>query len=369
MTFQQLIWVFGALVCGLPAYAEILIGQTAGFTGVVSLSVKETAEGAKLYLDAVNARGGVNGQTINVIAMDDKFDPKLAADNARELVVNKNVVALFLTRGTPHNEAILPILDEHRVPLIAPSTGAMVLHQPIKRYVFNVRSTYQIEAEKAITHLVQTGVGRIAVLHVNDSFGADALEGAQAGFDKTKAKPIFVEKIDRAKPDYSQIAPLAAKVKAQAVVILGSGSTVIDGVKALRAAGSSAQVVTLSNNASSGFTKALGEFSRGVVVTQVFPNERSTANAMVKEAIETAKAKGLDEVSPAMLEGFAAAKVLVEALRRSGKSITRQTVHASLEAMDRFDLGGLVVGYGPTDHTGLSFTDISVVGADGKFRR
>ncbi len=369
MSFHKLILVLGAWVCGLPAYGQILVGQTAGFTGVAALSVKETAEGAKLYLDAVNARGGVNGQSITIVAMDDKFDPKLAADNARELVVNKNVVALFLTRGTPHNEAILPILDEHRVPLIAPSTGAMVLHNPIKRYVFNVRSTYQIEAEKAVAHLVQSGVTRIAVLHANDSFGADALEGAQRGFEKAKAKPIFVEKMDRSKPDYTQVAPLAAKVAAQAVVILGSGSTVIDGVKALRAAGSSAQVVTLSNNASSGFAKALGEFSRGVVVTQVFPSERSTANAMVKEAIEAAKAKGVDDVSPAMLEGFAAAKVLVEALRRSGKSITRQTLHASLEAMDKFDLGGLVVGYSPTDHTGLSFTDISVVGADGKFRR
>jgi branched-chain amino acid transport system substrate-binding protein len=89
----------------------------------------------------------------------------------------------------------------------------------------------------------------------------------------------------------------------------------------LRAAGSTAQVATLSNNAS-GFVKSLGDNARGVIVTQVFPYERSSPSRMVKEAQELAKAKGLPEVTPAMLEGFAAAKVLVEGLRRAGQNPT-----------------------------------------------
>jgi branched-chain amino acid transport system substrate-binding protein len=63
--------------------AQILIGQTAGFTGPVGAGVKETTDGAKLFIDAINARGGVNGQKIELISLDDKFDPKLAAENAR----------------------------------------------------------------------------------------------------------------------------------------------------------------------------------------------------------------------------------------------------------------------------------------------
>jgi ABC-type branched-subunit amino acid transport system substrate-binding protein len=70
-----------------------------------------------------------------------------------------------------------------------------------------------------------------------------------------------------------------------------------------------------------------------------------------------------------MLEGFAAAKVLVEALRRAGSKPTRASLHAALEGMDRFDLGGLEIGYSPTDHTGLDFADLSIIGSDGKFRR
>ena len=67
-------------VLGGTCQAQILIGQTAGFTGPVGASVKETSNGAKLYIDAVNAKGGVNGQKIELISLDDKFDPKLAAE-------------------------------------------------------------------------------------------------------------------------------------------------------------------------------------------------------------------------------------------------------------------------------------------------
>src|SRR5690242_16268181 len=121
-----------ALLCG-TANAQILIGQTAGFTGTVAAGVKETSEGARPWIDAVNAKGGVNGQKIELVQLDDKFDPKLAAANARVLVEEKNVLALFLTRGTPTAEAMLPVLEQHGVPLVAPSTGAMVLHQPLRR--------------------------------------------------------------------------------------------------------------------------------------------------------------------------------------------------------------------------------------------
>ena len=137
----------------------------------------------------------------------------------------------------------------------------------------------------------------------------------------------------------------------------------------MRTAGSAAQIVTLSNNASSGFTKSLGANARGVIVTQVFPNERAVTYPMVKEAQELAKTKGLTEISPAMLEGFAAAKVLVEALRRAGPQPNREKVQSALEGLQKFDIGGLDISYSPTDHTGLDFTDLSIISHDGKFRR
>ncbi len=362
----------GALVLGTmlgTAQAQILVGQTAGFSGVVGAGVQETAAGARLYIDAVNAKGGVHGQKIELITMDDKFDPKTAGENARVLIEDKKVDVMFLTRGTPHTEAIIPHLDRHGVALVGPSTGAMVLHQPVRKNVFNVRATYQREAEKAMTHLATLGTERIAVLYADDSFGADGVAGAQKGLAHAKLQPVVLEKFNRSQPDFAPLATKIAQAQAQAVMIIGSGTTVVDGYAALRKAGSTAQLVTLSNNASTGFIKSLGEHARGVIVSQVYPNERSLAYPLVREAIELNKASGQGEVSPAMLEGFAAAKVLVEGLRRAGAKPTRDRIRTALESIQHFDLGGLQLSYDAGEHTGLDFADLSIISADGKFRR
>ena len=366
---QKMFWCAALLTAAMSqaSQAQILIGQTAGFTGAVGAGVKETTDGAKLYIDSVNAKGGVGGQKIELISMDDKFEPKLAAENARKLIEEKNVVAMFLTRGTPHTEAVIPVLDKYGVPLVGPSTGAMVLHQPVQKHVFNVRATYQREAEKAVTHLNSMGISKIAMVYPDDSFGSDGLAGALKGMATAKLTPVAVEKFNRSKPDFTTIAPLIFKSNAQAVIMIASGQAVVEGVKALRAAGSAAQIVTLSNNASGGFTKSLGDNGRGVIVTQVFPSERSIAYPMVKEALELAKAK--PQNPPAMLEGFAAAKVLVEGLRRAGPKPSREKIQAALEGIRKLDIGGLEVSYSPDDHSGLDFADLSIIGTDGKFKR
>lgn len=150
------------------------------------------------------------------------------------------------------------------------------------------------------------------------------------------------------------------------VMVIASGAAVVESIKSITAAGSGAQFITLSNNASDGFVKLLGDQGQGVIVTQVFP--QSFNYPLVKEASQLAKAQGISVVSPAMPEGVAAAKVLVEALRRSGAKSTRKKLQASLENFT-YDIGGLEVSYDKTDHTGLDFADLSIIPADGKFRR
>lgn len=351
------------------AQAQILIGQTTAVTGPVAASVGETLQGVHLYLDHVNARGGVHGEPVKLITLDDKFEPKLAGENARRLIEDDKVAALFMSRATPHTQAILPHLAQHRIALIAPSTGAMVFHQPVNPLVFNVRSSYQAETEKAVEHLHTITLSRIAVVHVDDSFGEDCLAGAMKGFERLKFKPVAVIKADRAKPDYAAIVPQLLAARAQAVIWIGSSVAVSGGVKALRAAGSAAQVVTVSNNASGGFIKQLGDAAHGVIVTQVFPNVRAGGYPINREAEALARAKGGVELSPQLMEGFAGAKVLVEALRRAGPKPTREKIVAALNGMSHYDLGGLELGYSPTDHTGLRYVELSIIGSDGRFRR
>jgi ABC-type branched-subunit amino acid transport system substrate-binding protein len=357
------------LLCALPAAAQIRLGQTAGFSGPVAAGVKETTDGARLVFDAVNRRGGVNGQRIELVSKDDKFDPKLAAANAAELAADASVLSLFLTRGTPHTQAILPVLAAQKIPLVGPSTGAMVLHEPVNPWLFNVRATYQREAERAVQHLALVGLTRIAVVQVDDSFGADCMAGAQRGFAAAKLEPAAHVKFDRAKPDFVPLLPRLTEAQPQAVLFFGSGAAVADGIAALRKAGSRAQLVTLSNNASSGFIKQLGEHARGTIVMQVFPFERSPKTAFVKEAQDLAAAAKLTELTPAMLEGYAAARVMVEGLRRAGAKPTRERLRAALEGMQRVDIGGLEISFGPDDHSGLDYVDLSIIGPGGRFVR
>ncbi len=361
------VWVL-ATALSLPAGAQILVGQTAGFTGAVASGVKETTDGALLYINSVNKNGGVNGQQIKLISLDDKFLPNNARDNAKKLIEEDKVVAMFLTRGTPHTQATLPLIQKHNVPLIAPSTGAMVLHEPVIPQVFNVRATYQREAEKAINYLASIGVTRIAILRTDDTFGEDALVGAMRGLEAAKLQPVFLDKFPRVTPDLKLLATGTTETNAQAVLIIASSAVVTSALKAIRAEKSTAQVLTLSNNASDGFIKGMGADGKGVIVSQVFPYERSINSPLVKEAKDLLKSGEEEILSPQMLEGFAAAKVLVEALRRAGPNPTREKLLLALDNL-RYDIGGLEVKYSPTDHTGLDFSDLAIVGANGKFRR
>lgn len=346
---------------------RIIIGQTAGFTGTQGGAVTETTAGAKLYIDWVNKNGGVHGRQIELVSMDDVFDPKKAGANAKALIEQKKVFALFLTRGTPHNEQIIPHIKAHGVPLIAPSTGAQLLHEPVNPLIFNVRSKYQLEAEKGIVQLSAMGIQRIGVIHVDDSFGKDALAGAVKGFAEAGIKPTGIWSYDRTTPKFEPSVAALLGTDPQAAVLLGSGNHVAEIVKQIRAKQSSMQLLTLSNNASSSFVKSLGANARGVIVTQVFPNPNLATTPIAVQMQKLAKESSGAIVSHSAMEGFAAAKVLVEGLKRAGRKLTRESLVAALEGMRGFDVGGLKLDYGPSDHTGLEYVELSMIGRNGAF--
>lgn len=346
---------------------RVLIGQTAGFTGTQAGGVNESTAGAKMYIDWVNKNGGVNGRKIELVSLDDVFDPKKAAANAKTLIEEKKVFALFLTRGTPHAEAILPLLKANGVPLIAPSTGAQLLHDPVNPLIFNVRAKYQLEAEKGIVQLSSMGIQRIGVIHVDDSFGKDALAGAVRGFTEAGVKPTGIWSYDRTTPKFETAVASLLATNPQAAVLLGSGNHVAEIVKQIRAKKSTVQLMTLSNNASSAFVKSLGANAHGVIVTQVFPNPKMATTPIAVQMQKLAKETPGAIVSHAAMEGFAAAKVLVEGLKRAGKKLTRESFVAGLNDLKGFDLGGLKLDYSPSDHTGTEFVELSMVGRRGDF--
>jgi branched-chain amino acid transport system substrate-binding protein len=346
----------------------ILIGQTVALTGQIAGSVKEMNGGAKAYIDAVNRQGGVYGRRIEVRTLDDKFDPKLSAVNAETLIKKDHVFAMFQNRGTPHTEAILPILAANNVPLVAPSTGAAIFHTPVNHLIFNVRAKYQTEVAKAIEHFDTVGFRHIGMVHVDDSFGNDALVGFNEAMAERKLTPSIIVKFDRAKPDIAAAAAAAAKSDAHALIVVGSATTVRDLIKAIRKLGNNAQIMTLSNNSAQSFVKGLGPDGVGVIVSQISPAPDLVTTRLGQEFQTDAKAVGAT-VSYAAMEGFMSAKVLVEGLRRAGRNLTREGFIHALESIHKVDLGGVMINYSENDHTGSEFVEMTMIGRDGRYVR
>ncbi|QJR11026.1 hypothetical protein DSM104443_02097 [Usitatibacter rugosus] len=364
----------GMLSLTFHSHAQIKVGISGPLQGPNSGSMLEVVKGAEIYFNSVNDKGGIGGQKIQLLARDDNFEVDKTVAVVKKLVIEDKVTALLLVRGTPHNQAILPIIAEHKVPLIGPSTGAMVFHKPVNPYVFNVRTAYQLEAATLIDLLKTSGMQRISILYVDDGFGKDVLEGLKTGLATAKLQATAIVPFDRTlnskdsidimKPSMTE----ALKGDPQIVIVVGAGLAVKNSLLAIRSSGSLATLATLSNNASTAFMKLLSPHGRGVIVSQVFPDERSLTSPFVREAQQTAfKAKV--SLTPGMMEGYAAAKVLVQGLRGAGSSPTRASLVTALDSMKAFDLGDLVIGYSPTDHTGLEMTDLSMITKDKGFQR
>jgi len=212
------------------------------------------------------------------------------------------------------------------------------------------------------------------VLYVSDGFGKDVMAGLTQGFVEANLQPGAVVAFDRdaATKDNSDfvlpLLPQVLKSEPEVIIIVGAGLAVKNATLAIRAAGSHANIATLSNNASGAFVKLMGPHARGTIVSQVFPDVKNFTNPLVREA-QIAAHKAKVTLTPGMMEGFAAAKVTVQALRNAGPAPSRATVLKALESLDRVELGAVSVSYSPSDHTGLDQTDLSMITRDGSFLR
>jgi len=134
-------------------------------------------------------------------------------------------------------------------------------------------------------------------------------------------------------------------------------------IKGLLAAGYLGSFLTLSNTSSSVFVKELGDAARGVIVTQVFPAP-DTSSDFQKLAAEYNLSK-----SYTAMEGYVYARVLVEAIRRTGPRLSRQSLTETLESGKKFDLGGYVISFDPRNRTGSTAVDLTMITKNGRFMR
>ncbi|APV50713.1 hypothetical protein BWI17_14075 [Betaproteobacteria bacterium GR16-43] len=356
-----------AATCALAA-EPLLIGQTADFSGPQAAPVKETTDAARAYFDWVNKQGGVKGRPIVLESLDDGFDPKRTVANATKLATERPVLALMLSRGTANAEALIPFTRERKIAVLAPVGGSQLMHTPPDHFLFNIRPMHRLEAERAVAQLASQGLQKIAVAYVDDALGNDAHKGALAGLKAANLEPAALVTIPRGEPKVEEAVEKLAAAKPDAIVGICIAKSCAALVKQLRTKGVYAQFVSLSNTSSGAYVKDLGAAARGVIVTQVYPYPFSDTPLASKEFRLLAAEYKLAQSYSAM-EGFLAAKIMTEALRRAGPNPNREAVIKALSGLSKYDTGGFIVDFAGHGRTGSDYMEMTMISKDGKFIR
>ena len=361
---------------------DIKIGMSAAFRGPSASLGTELYRGAQAYYAEINLRGGVHGRTISVVALDDGYEPTPCIKNTIELVEKEQVFFLSNYVGTPTLTRALPVIKRYadrQVILVGNFTGAQPQREePYVDQVFNIRASYRQEMMALVERFWQAGARRFGVFYQIDAYGRSGTDGVARGLahhgTTIAAEATYVRHATFAS-DMSPAVKALRQAGVEAVLCTGAYQGCGAFVRAARDlswtvpisnvsfVGSEAMLSLLLNHG-----KATGrDYTRGLINSQVVPSYDDLSLPAVVE-YRTLMDKHNPQLPPGLrdprhtaellsfrsLEGFVNAKVIVEALRRSGPNSTRADFRQALEALKNFDLGiGAPLSFGPERHQGL----------------
>ena len=245
---------------------------------------------------------------------------------------------------------MLPIVKEMNIPLVGLFTGAMTLRQPVTPQVFNIRASYNDEAEALVAHFVARGARSVAVFYQDDGFGMAVLSGTEKALRKrglgVAAKSTFQRNTLAVK------AGLAAMLDAKpdAIVMVGPYAPLAAFIKEARATGLQSLLATVSFVGTDNLVAELGKVGDGVVISQVVPYPYDDDLAVTRECREALARYGHEPLGFVNFEGCLTARVLATALDRAGKAVDRESLVRTLNAMRLVDIGGLNASFSPERH-------------------
>ncbi|HZZ93195.1 MAG TPA: ABC transporter substrate-binding protein [Usitatibacter sp.] len=347
---------------------EILLGQSAALSGPASQLGANMRDGAMLYFDQVNAHGGVHGRKIVLKTLDDGYEGTRAAANTRKLIEDERVFALFGYVGTPTSAASMPIFTQARVPFVGPFTGAESLRNPVNPYVFNVRASYFDETEAIVQHLTAMSIDRIAIFYQDDAYGQAGLAGVERALKKRNLSLVARGTVQRNTVVVQKAVEDIGKADPQAVIMISAYTSCAAFIRQMKAAQRNPTFWNVSFVGSKALADELGGEGRGVEISQVMPFPWDGSIPVVREYRKLAD-QANTEVGFGTLEGYVAAKVMVEGLRRAGRKLDRESFVKAMETMNDFDVGGFRVSYGPGVRYGSRFVDLTIISKNSKFVR
>ena len=354
----------GAPALALAARQPLRIGSTLDLSGALKEIGTALDSGALAYIKAINKAGGVNGATIELSTLDDRFDPAQTVANAQVFQNDPSVLAMLHPLGVVQTAAVMKVV--HDLAVVGPYAGLAALRKKESNNVFWLRASYDQEIEKLIVQAIAVGITRIGLVYPDDIAGQSAKATMNATMAKFKLAPAVMATTPNSLSSEVGSAALAIAKASPQVVIVGLGVSGPAFIRALRAAGSKCTVYGLSITGTPQNIKELGPLARGLGFSQVVPSPFATRYPLVRQYRIDMAANGSQDYSWPSLEGYMNAKVLVEGLRRAGANPTRESVVQAIAGIDNLDIGGVRIGFGKTGREGNSFVEVVVVGANGK---
>jgi branched-chain amino acid transport system substrate-binding protein len=349
---------------------KVMTAPFSGPNGAYGLDMKMVINA---YFRQINDAGGIHGRRLELRALDDGYETERAVANTRTLINQEKVFALLASYGSsPTTAAMNEVFGVAKVPLVGAISGADSIRQsprdnPKNRYMFNVRASYANETEAIVNQLVSLGFSNIAVFYQNDGFGKSGLDGVVAALRKHNQAPVAVATVERNSADVSQAVQTIAPVTPQAVIMVTLYKPTAAFVRAMRKIGQKPQFMTLSPVGADLLVQELGDEARGIGISQVMPYPWNDTTPLVREYQKLLGQNG--KFSYYGVEAYAMAKVLVDAIRKAGKDLSREKLLTSLEGMQNHDLGGYRISYSANDRFGSRFVDLTVIGNSGRVLR
>jgi ABC-type branched-subunit amino acid transport system substrate-binding protein len=354
--------VFFCLVGG-RAFAQgepIRLGMSTPMSGPAAELGENMRTGVLAALAEANAAGGVKGRPLELIALDDQYEPAQTVPNMRKLIGEEQVIAIIGNVGTPTAVAAIPIANGAKTPFYGAFTGAGVLRKtPPDRYVVNYRASYAEETAAMVDALIAT-VGlqpnQIAFFTQRDAYGDAGFVGGIAALrrhglasEHDVAHGRYERNTLAVENGLAEV--LQADPPPRAVIMVGAYAPCARFIELAQDVGLEALFLNVSFVGAAPLNEALGAKGEGVVVTQVVPH--FAADVPIVREFRVALAAENAEVLPTFisLEGYVAARILLHALQSIDGPVTRESVVDALEALGDFDVGlGVPLRLAPDEH-------------------
>jgi ABC-type branched-subunit amino acid transport system substrate-binding protein len=346
------------------AAGDIRVGQSIALSGAHGDVGKDYLAGARVYFDAINSKGGVRGHKIVLDARDNGDSPAKSAEITRDFLGKDKVDVLFGYYGEGSLTAVIQnkAFAQSGMALVAPLSGTV---PGTPGNVFFLRPSYATEAKSAIDYYVKQGLKRFALIHSQNSYGESA---AQAVTNELRSQhlPLLSQQAVN-EDDDAQVGSAVQRIaaaKPQVVMVIMESIPAAQFIKAYRQRDQGVRLLGLSQLNSDTVAELAGAEAAGTVISQVVPHPNDQSLAVVREFNKQMKKYRDEAPTHLTLEGYLAAKLLVDALTQAGGDPTR--LAATFKTLHDTDFGGFYASYAGGHHRASSYVDINAISRDGR---